>query len=257
MLHVNNGDNITIQPASWDHLDQTTVLVTITHADGTTTVQSLLNQNPVVATHLVVQAPATAQPGQAVLVTVAALTAQGQPATGYRGTVTFTSSDAAAGLPGAYTFTPADAGLHTFVAVLHSPGTWSLTVQDVAAPSLANAVAVTVPSSVASFPAGTDLTTQVKLVSGRFRHRGRRWQQVVTLTNLSSQALVGPLQLVLGSLPRRVRLNLPSGFTSDHSSYVNLDLGPEGRLNPGQTVTVALGFRSSSRPACTLRVLAG
>jgi hypothetical protein len=52
--------------------------------------------------------------GAAHSVTVTALDAYGNVATGYRGTVHFTSSDTKAGLPADYTFTGADAGVHVF-----------------------------------------------------------------------------------------------------------------------------------------------
>ena len=49
-------------------------------------------------------------------VTVTAMDQFGNTATGYTGTVHFTSSDGAVGviLPGDYTFTGGDAGVHTF-----------------------------------------------------------------------------------------------------------------------------------------------
>src|SRR6266704_2862562 len=62
-------------------------------------------------------------------------TAQDQfnnPATGYSGTVHFTSSDAQAALPGNYTFTAGDAGTHTFSATLKTAGTQSITATDTA-----------------------------------------------------------------------------------------------------------------------------
>lgn len=57
-------------------------------------------------------------------------------ATGYRGTVHFTSSDGQAVLPADYTFTAADAGVHTFAATLKTTGAQSLTATDAANPAL-------------------------------------------------------------------------------------------------------------------------
>jgi hypothetical protein len=54
----------------------------------------------------------------------------GNAASGYRGTVHFTSSDARAVLPAPYTFTSADAGVHSFSATLKTAGTQSLTATD-------------------------------------------------------------------------------------------------------------------------------
>jgi hypothetical protein len=64
--------------------------------------------------------------------TVTAKDAAGNVATGYRGTVHFTSSDGTAALPLDYTFTAADAGTHTFSATLKTLGTQSLTATDTA-----------------------------------------------------------------------------------------------------------------------------
>ena len=54
----------------------------------------------------------------------------GNTATGYTGTVHFTSSDAQATLPADYTFTAGDTGVHTFTATLKTAGTQSLTATD-------------------------------------------------------------------------------------------------------------------------------
>jgi hypothetical protein len=68
--------------------------------------------------------------------TVTALDPYGNIATGYTGTVHFTSSDGKASLPANYTFTAADAGVHTFSATLKTAGTQSLTVTDTTTASI-------------------------------------------------------------------------------------------------------------------------
>ena len=68
--------------------------------------------------------------GTAYNVTVTAQDAFGNVATGYTGTVHFTSSDARATLPANYTFTGGDAGTHVFSATLKTPGTQSITATD-------------------------------------------------------------------------------------------------------------------------------
>ncbi|HQU44580.1 MAG TPA: hypothetical protein PK867_17305, partial [Pirellulales bacterium] len=62
--------------------------------------------------------------------------AYGNVATGYTGTVHFTSSDAKAVLPANYTFTSADYGKHTFSATLKTAGTQSMTTTDTVNASL-------------------------------------------------------------------------------------------------------------------------
>ena len=68
--------------------------------------------------------------GHGARVTVTAYDAYGNVATGYTGTVTFTSSDGQAALPASYTFTAADAGTHTFSVTLETAGTQSITATD-------------------------------------------------------------------------------------------------------------------------------
>src|SRR5205807_3125124 len=63
--------------------------------------------------------------------TVTAKDALGNVATGYRGTVAITSSDAAAVKPANYTFTAADnGGPHTLSVTLKTAGTRSITATD-------------------------------------------------------------------------------------------------------------------------------
>jgi hypothetical protein len=62
--------------------------------------------------------------------TVTALDAFGNVATGYRGTVHFTSNGGNPFLPANYTFTAADAGVHSFTMTWPIAGTWVLTVTD-------------------------------------------------------------------------------------------------------------------------------
>ena len=60
----------------------------------------------------------------------------GNTASGYTGTVHFTSTDPKASLPNDYTFTSSDGGMHTFNLALKTAGTMSVSVADTLAPSL-------------------------------------------------------------------------------------------------------------------------
>jgi hypothetical protein len=80
--------------------------------------------------------PTDATAGQAYQFAVIARDAYGNIATGYRGQVGFTSSDGQAVLPANYTFTKADAGVHTFTAILDTPGDQSITATDLLFASL-------------------------------------------------------------------------------------------------------------------------
>jgi hypothetical protein len=79
---------------------------------------------------LLLTAPSGVTHGVAFVFTVTARDAYGNVATGYTGTVHFSTSDAAASLPADYTFTAGDAGAVTFSAILESTGSQWLTVSD-------------------------------------------------------------------------------------------------------------------------------
>jgi hypothetical protein len=68
--------------------------------------------------------------------TVTAKDLGGNTATGYTGTVHFTSSDGQAVLPANYTFIPGDNGVHTFSATLKTVGTQSITATDTVTSSI-------------------------------------------------------------------------------------------------------------------------
>lgn len=91
-----------------------------------------LGWSPEVA--LVADIPPSVAAGKPQMLTLTAYDRNGNVATGYRGTVQFTSTDGAATLPTAYTFTAADAGTHLFPAglILRTPGSQVLTITDTA-----------------------------------------------------------------------------------------------------------------------------
>jgi hypothetical protein len=106
--------------------------------------------------------PSPTNAGFAANFTVTAFDPYGNKATGYTGTVQFSSSDAGATLPAPYTFTAADAGAHTFSATLNTAGTQSLTATDSANAGItATQVNITVAPAglvalgVTVFPAAT------------------------------------------------------------------------------------------------------
>ena len=85
--------------------------------------------------------------------TVTLRDAFGNVATGYTGTVNFSSSDPIASLPANYAFTAADAGVHTFTAALKRAGTQFLQVTDTLSSGLIgadNGIVVT-PAAVSHF----------------------------------------------------------------------------------------------------------
>ena len=103
-----------------------TVTGSITGTSGTIAV------SPAGASTLSVTSPASATAGSAFSVTVTALDAYGNTATGYTGTVHFTGGGTSPTLPSDYTFTGGDLGVHTFsnAVVLTQSGSRTLTATD-------------------------------------------------------------------------------------------------------------------------------
>jgi hypothetical protein len=169
-------------PGTWNQLGAETVamgsnvfvgLAVTSHQNGTVVSASfdhvqILPPSPVTSHIDVNPAAGFVNPNTPFNVTVRALDAFNNVATGYRGTVHFTSSDPMAvfvnpgsgQLPGGnYTFTAADNGVHTFAVTLQALDRQTVTVTDTTYPTVLGGTAVTVttatvPSSflVAGFP---------------------------------------------------------------------------------------------------------
>lgn len=157
--------------------------------------------------------PPAVMAGQPINITVRALTGQGFVATGYAGTIRFTSMDRGAVLPQDYTFNPSvDAGIKTFSVVFGTGGTWNLVAEDVSNENLR--------ASAASIPVRAEAATSLEIAG------------------LPSQAFRGTpltfhvLALDANGAPGAVRGNLL--FRSDDASA---SLPPDGPLQPSYTVT--------------------
>lgn len=98
------------------------------------------------ATTLRVRGLANATAGSAQSAIVTLRDAYGNFATGYRGQVHFSSTDAQAVLPANYTFTASDAGVHTFTneVTLKTAGSRSVRATDTSAGSLTGAATITI-----------------------------------------------------------------------------------------------------------------
>ncbi|HEY3322841.1 MAG TPA: kelch repeat-containing protein [Planctomycetota bacterium] len=145
--------NVTLKTAgSWS------ISATDKAAGTITGTQSSITVNPAGASTLVVSGfPSPTTAGDAGDVTVRAMDLCGNTATGYSGTIHFTSTDAQAALPADYTFVPADNGVHTFSVTLKTAGSQSITATDAAAGTIAGT-----QSSITVNPAGASTL----LVSG-------------------------------------------------------------------------------------------
>ena len=100
------------------------------------TVSSILVQAAAAQVLSVTGLPSTEMAAVASQVTVTAYDSYGNVATGYSGTIAFSSSDAQALLPPNYSFVAADAGSHTFSFTLETAGTQSITTTDKATASI-------------------------------------------------------------------------------------------------------------------------
>jgi uncharacterized delta-60 repeat protein len=106
--------------------------------DGDLNGQANLLVDPGVAVAIVLSGPDHATVGVPVVVTVTAVDAWGNVATGYTGTVWLEATDPDADLPDAWDFTADDAGTHQFTLTLRTPGPVRLTAHDSDAGWLAN-----------------------------------------------------------------------------------------------------------------------
>lgn len=96
--------------------------------------QYILPQSTGVASNLSVDVTRFVRQDTITSVTITALDAAGNVATGYRGTISFSvAGDQLASLPPPYTFTASDRGSRTFQLKLQTPGTQSLVVSDASA----------------------------------------------------------------------------------------------------------------------------
>ncbi len=139
--------------------------------------------SPAAASSFSVAAPTTATAGTAFTVTVTAKDAYGNTATGYRGTVHFTSSDGQAVLPANYAFTSTDNGSHSFSVTLKTAGSDTITATDTTTSSLSGSASVSVnavpAASLALSPSVTGTTA------------GTAFSVTVTAKDASGNTLTG------------------------------------------------------------------
>jgi probable HAF family extracellular repeat protein len=109
--------------------------------------QPSITVRPAAASSLSVAGSSSVTAGTSFSITVTAIDLYGNTATGYRGTVHFTSSDSQANLPANYAFTSTDAGVHRFSAVLNSSGNQSITATDTATGTISGSVTIAVSAA--------------------------------------------------------------------------------------------------------------
>jgi hypothetical protein len=107
------------------------IMVNDTTNPGITGSETGITVTSAAATHFVLSGPTSIAAGTAFSLTVTAVDAYGNTATGYAGTVHFSDSVGGATLPGNYTFQASDQGVHTFSRLkLKTKGVQTITVMD-------------------------------------------------------------------------------------------------------------------------------
>jgi FG-GAP-like repeat len=115
--------------------------------------------SPVAKLFSVTGFPATTA-GVAQTFTVTVRDTIGQVATGYTGTIYFSTSDVQAGLPFGYTFTAADASVHTFTGTLRTAGTQSISARDSTGALFGSEVGISVtPAAFAGYRLSVPIPT--------------------------------------------------------------------------------------------------
>jgi hypothetical protein len=150
--------------------------------------------------------PDSTTAGTPLLVTVTAFDAFGNVATGYRGTVAFTSTDSQATLPPDYIFTARDTGRRTFAVTFATVGSQSLTVDDrdgirstaTIAVTAAAADSITVIGPTGPVIAGGESLFTV-VVRDRFGNVATDYAGTITFTSTDPQAVLpAPAKLTNG-----------------------------------------------------------
>ncbi|MFT3841445.1 MAG: hypothetical protein QM723_30930 [Myxococcaceae bacterium] len=186
-VHFTSSDTGATLPANYTFTAADNAVHSFTATFATVGTQSLTGTDTVTASITGTQSPITVNPASGTIFTVAgfpspqvagvagtfSLTVKdsfGNVATGYRGTVHFTSTDAQAVLPADYTFTAADSGVHSFTATLRTVGTRVITATDTASAGITGAQGgiVITPAAAASFTVSGFPSPQTAGVAGSF-----------------------------------------------------------------------------------------
>lgn len=139
-------------------------------------------------------------------------------------------------------------------------GTANVTVVNPASGGTSNAVAFAITSATVR-----DVSGLTSLTRGGFRYNGAtgRFVQTMTITNTGDGTITAPVALVLDDLSGNAALFNKDGDTSClptlGSPFINVNLGADGVLSPGETATVTLEFTNPTKQSITYttRVLAG
>lgn len=198
-----------------------------------------LGWNPTVT--LVLSLPAEMGNGDAASATLTAYDSNYAVATGYTGTVTFTSTDGAATLPTSYTFTGADAGTHTFTNgfTLRTPGSHVVTVTDNANATITGSAGVRVgPPTPTGFSAAATSPTQVQLT----------WSASATATQYEIQRKSGSSAYATLTTTSLTSFTDTTASSNTAYAYKVRALDASSRVSPYSTPDVATTITFSDDP---------
>ncbi len=162
--------------ATFQSVQPLTITATDTAKSTITGSISSIRVNPPVGQFVVTPSVTTVLVGTPITITVTAQDILLGTATGYQGTVHFTSNDALAGLPADYTFTAADQGVHTFQVTFNTAGSRSIMVTDTVTSTVKGSNGLTVTSTAAgvvfsgmaqSTPEGTAQSVTITIVDAQ------------------------------------------------------------------------------------------
>jgi uncharacterized repeat protein (TIGR03803 family) len=171
------------------------------------------------------------------------------------------------GSKGTAVVTNASTGAYTYTANSGTSGEDTFTFQVTDSRGLASNVATVTVAIQPPPTCAVNVTSSIQQVKGK-GSKSSSTTQSVSLENVSSSAITGPISLALDSLTAGVTLVNAAGVTSyglpAGSPYVNVNVGTDAVWSPGERVEVILQFsRESSGPGkkpaitYTRRVLAG
>jgi Bacterial Ig-like domain (group 2)/Divergent InlB B-repeat domain len=203
------------------------------------------------ATHFAVSAPSTVTSGSSFSFTVTALTASNTTATGYSGTVHFTSSDSGATLPANSTLIN---GVDTFTATLKNPGSQTITATDAVTASITGSATITVTATpdftLSATPpsqtvtAGSSTTYTVNLSSLNSFSGGVALTVSGLPTGAAGQFSVTPVQV--GQTPATSTLTVATATITPAGTSTLTITGTSGSLS--HTATVQLTVSAPAAP---------
>ncbi len=224
-------------------------------ANGSLTASGTVAVSPAAATHFRVSAPATATAGMSVTVSVTALDAFGNVATGYAGTVHFTSSDGQATLPADATLT---AGRGSFSVTLDTAGAQTVSATDTAATGVTGSTSTSVSpaaathfrvSAPATATAGVAFTVAVTALDA-FGNVATGYAGTVHFTSSDGQAtLPADATLAAGTGSFSVTLDTAGAQTVSATDTANGSLAASGTV--AVSPAAATHFRVSAPATAT------